>query len=118
VHHSQVLNAVPLRNAVLCADCDVVSDSPHDVCMVCGSRSLLNIARIFGGTLPTRRVSMLAEDAVAVASRELLLPFPKPHRPRRRATSTSHQLAAVALNDNDSNPQSASRPDPRKRLNR
>lgn len=29
---SRVLNAVPLRNAVLCAECDVVSDSPHDVC--------------------------------------------------------------------------------------
>jgi hypothetical protein len=118
VQRSQVLNAVPLQNAVLCAECDVVSDSPHDVCLVCGSRSLFNIARLFGGKLPTERVSLVAEEAVAVASRELVLPFPKPHRPRRRATSASHQLAVVALNDNDPNPQSASRPDPRKRLKR
>jgi hypothetical protein len=32
------LNAVALQNAALCAECDVVSDSPHDRCLVCGSR--------------------------------------------------------------------------------
>jgi hypothetical protein len=42
------LNAVALQNAVLCAECDVVSDSPHDICMVCGSRSLINISRMLG----------------------------------------------------------------------
>jgi hypothetical protein len=36
----RVLNAVALQNAVLCAECDVVSDSPNDTCLVCGSRSL------------------------------------------------------------------------------
>jgi len=41
---SRVLNAVPLQNAVLCAECDVVSDSPHATCLVCGSPSLFNIA--------------------------------------------------------------------------
>ena len=45
----RVLNAVALQNAVLCAECDVVSDSPNDRCLVCGSRSLFNIARMFGG---------------------------------------------------------------------
>ena len=52
----RVLNAVPFENAVLCAECDVVSDSPHDTCLVCGSRSLLNISRMFGGTLPKNSV--------------------------------------------------------------
>jgi hypothetical protein len=42
------LNAVALQNAVLCAECDVVSDSPHDRCLVCGSRPLFNIAHMFG----------------------------------------------------------------------
>lgn len=45
---------VALQNAVLCAECDVVSDSPHDACLGCGSRSLINIARICGGELPQR----------------------------------------------------------------
>ena len=57
------LNAVALQNAVLCADCDVVSDSPHDRCLVCGSRSLFNIARMFGGNLPKDRASLVVSDA-------------------------------------------------------
>jgi hypothetical protein len=45
------LNAIALQNAVLCAECDVVSDSPHDMCLVCGSArcstSLVCLAEIF-----------------------------------------------------------------------
>jgi hypothetical protein len=90
------LNSVPLQNAVLCAECEVVSDSPHDICLVCGSRSLFNIARIFGGKLPKLRANLLT-NAVEAESRELVLTLPKPHRPRRRATAESRQLAIVGL---------------------
>jgi hypothetical protein len=96
---TRVLNAVPLQNAVLCAECDVVSDSPHDVCMVCGSHSLFNIARVFGGKLPKKRVALVMKEGVQGSSR-VVLPFPKPHRLRRRATVPSRQLAVVALDDN------------------
>ncbi len=89
---SRVLNAVALQNAVLCAECDVVSDSPHEICLVCGSRSLFNIARVFGGNLPKERASLIAEEAAEIASPAVLLAFPKPHRPRRRATAGSRQL--------------------------
>jgi hypothetical protein len=94
---TRVLNAVPLQNAVLCAECNVVSDSPHDVCMVCGSHSLFNVARIFGGNLPQRRASLISQQPVE-APRESVLMFPKPHRPRRRAMG-SRQLSVVALDD-------------------
>ena len=93
----RVLNAVPLQNAVLCAECDVVSDSPHDVCMVCGSHSLFNVARVFGGNLPKKR-AMLITQQPAEAPRESVLVFPKPHRPRRRAMG-SRQLSVVALDE-------------------
>ena len=92
------LNAVALENAVLCAECDVVSDSPHDTCLVCGSRSLLNIARLFGGNLPKERASLITREAVEITSPAVVLTFPKPHRPRRRATVGSRQLV---LEDND-----------------
>jgi hypothetical protein len=88
----RVLNAVALQNAVLCAECDMVSDSPHDVCLVCGSRSLFNIARLFGGNLPKERASLISEEAVEIASPAVVLTFPKPHRPRRRAAVGSRQL--------------------------
>ena len=42
------VNAVRLQQAVLCAGCDVISDSPHDACLVCGSRSLLPLSRVLG----------------------------------------------------------------------
>lgn len=93
------LNAVPLQNAVLCAECDVVSDSPHDMCMVCGSRSLFNVARVFGGNLPKRRASLITQQPVEGPG-EIALIFPKPHRPRRRATG-SGQFSVVALDDNE-----------------
>ena len=95
---SGVLNAVPLQNAVLCAECDVVSDSPHDVCMVCGSHSLFNVARIFGGNLPKKRASLITQPAVEPSPSESVLVFPKPHRPRRRATGSRH-LSVVPLED-------------------
>jgi len=93
-----VLNAVALQNAVLCAECDVVSDSPHDQCLVCGSRSLFNIARLFGGNLPKKRASLIAHEPIEITSRDAVLIFPKPHRPRRRATG-SRQFSVVALDD-------------------
>jgi hypothetical protein len=96
----RVLNSVPLQNAVLCAECDVVSDSPHDICLVCGSRSLFNIARIFGGKLPQERANLIAQDEVR--SRKVVLTFPKPHRLRRRASACSRQLPIATFDDNQS----------------
>ncbi len=45
------LGAVPLQSAVLCVDCECVTEGRSDECLVCGSHSLLSIARIVGGTL-------------------------------------------------------------------
>jgi uncharacterized OB-fold protein len=97
----RVLNAVALQNAVLCADCDVVSDSPHDTCLACGSRSLFNIARVFGGKLPKERASVVAQESVEIAKREVVLAFPKVHRARRRATDDSRQSIAFSNKEID-----------------
>lgn len=92
----RILNAIALHNAVLCADCEVVSDSPHETCMVCGSHSLFNIARIFGGKLPKERASLIAEPSLELAKREVVLAFPKRHRTRRRATADSRLAIAFS----------------------
>jgi hypothetical protein len=86
------LNTVPLQNAVLCAECDVVSDSPHDVCMVCGSRSLFSIARFFGGKLPHQRVRLLGQATAEAVPRDLVLIFPKPREVRKRAAAGAGHL--------------------------
>jgi hypothetical protein len=94
----RVLNAVALQNAVLCAECDVVSDSPHDTCLVCGSRSLFNIAHMFGGNLPKERASLIIHEAAEITPPTIVLTFPKLHRPRRRAPVGSRQLV---MDDNE-----------------
>lgn len=82
----QPLNAVALQSAVLCAECDVVSDSPHDICMVCGSRSLVNICKILGGKMPKNRAELLTREPLEI-SREVVLHFARSHRVRRRVSA-------------------------------
>ena len=48
------LSAVPLLNAVFCADCETITNSPHEGCAICGSRSLINLFRMVGGTLQSQ----------------------------------------------------------------
>ena len=84
------LNAIQLQNAVLCADCEVISDSPHDACRVCGSHSLLSLACILGGTLPTRRAKVIDDDAQQplFALPPLILMPPPEHTHSRRKRLT------------------------------
>lgn len=42
-------NLIPLQHAVLCANCEVVSDSKNGHCIVCGSPSLLSLSRVLDG---------------------------------------------------------------------
>src|SRR5215472_4276811 len=95
----RVLNAVPLQSAVLCAECDVVSDSPHDTCLVCGSHSLFNVARVFGGRLPKKRTSLIAQQPVEASSCDVKLVLPTLHRVRSSGTIGQRQLPVLALDD-------------------
>jgi len=97
---ARFLNAVALQNAVLCAECEVVSDSPHDICLVCGSRSLFNIARIFGGNLPKDRASLTTPEVLEMTPREIVLTFPSAHRLRKKGNGLVTPNKAAALHDN------------------
>ena len=56
---SSEVNAICLQSAVLCAECEVISNSPHDTCRVCGSRSLMSLSCVLGGTLPVQRAQLV-----------------------------------------------------------
>src|SRR5215469_5453198 len=45
------MSVVPLQTAVFCVNCETISNSTHDVCEVCSSRSLVSLFRVLGGTL-------------------------------------------------------------------
>ena len=80
------VNAVILRNAVLCADCEVISDSPHETCRVCGSHSLLSLSRVLG-TLPVQRAQLI--DTWMSNSERPAFPLKRrmPHTRVRRAVA-------------------------------
>jgi hypothetical protein len=44
-------NLVRLQKAVLCANCELISEGPNGHCAGCGSQSLLPLSRILGGTI-------------------------------------------------------------------
>ena len=48
---SGLLSAIPLLNAVYCVNCDLVTNSPHDACGVCGSHSVVAVSRMWQLTL-------------------------------------------------------------------
>lgn len=57
-----LLNSLPLVNAVLCVECEIISDSSGEVCAACGSRSLLNLGRVLGGSITGERAALIQFD--------------------------------------------------------
>ena len=81
------LNAVRLQQAVLCVNCDVISDSRNNHCMVCGSNSLLPLARVLDSA---ERVSApvaprVADHKADAQNNVLVLVSPMTQRARQRA---------------------------------
>ena len=56
------LNSVALVEAVLCADCEIISNSGGETCEVCGSRSLLSVSRVLGGCIDGERATLVDAD--------------------------------------------------------
>ena len=56
------LNSVPLLEAVLCADCEIISNSAGESCEICGSRSLLSLGRVLGGCIEGQRAVLVPWD--------------------------------------------------------
>ncbi len=56
------LSSVPLQEAVLCADCEIISNSAGDACQICGSHSLLSLGRLLGGCIDGERAALVEYD--------------------------------------------------------
>jgi hypothetical protein len=56
------LSAVPLAEAVLCADCEIISNSAGQKCEICGSPSLLSLGRVLGGSIEGERATLVQMD--------------------------------------------------------
>lgn len=63
---SRELNFVPLQSAVLCVDCEVITESHEGQCRICGGHALLSLDRVLGGPLGPERAVLLDPAAAEV----------------------------------------------------
>lgn len=62
-----------LHGAVLCVQCELISYNNTDRCLACGSRSILSMSRVLGGSLQCRPSSGdLPEDLLQHAATDVL----------------------------------------------
>jgi hypothetical protein len=46
-----LIHSVPLLNAVLCGNCECISESRNNTCAVCGGSALVNLRRLLGSAI-------------------------------------------------------------------
>jgi GAF domain-containing protein len=57
------LSFVRLQTAVFCVDCELISENSSPACLACGSRAVLSLARVLGGSLQGQQTAHLIADA-------------------------------------------------------
>lgn len=95
------LSTVPLQRAVFCVECEIVSNSRHDVCTVCGSPSLISLVHLLGGTIRNRSAQSLRNQRQCTVKYNLELTVKASQIPARDLNHTIEsitQLADVAGN--------------------
>jgi len=70
---------VPLQSASFCVQCEMISNSNRTVCLACGSRTLLSLSRVLGGSLGSQQTAHLITDVeLDSLVRDLLRTVPDP----------------------------------------
>jgi GAF domain-containing protein len=57
------VNFISLQSAVFCAECELISPNNTPHCLACGSRALLSLSRVMGGSLLHQSTANLIKDA-------------------------------------------------------
>ena len=89
-------NFVPLQAATFCAECELISSNSTPHCLGCGSRALLSLSRVLGGSMRNQQTAHLITDIeLDQLVRDLLRTVPDPEL-LIAATHTS-RIPSVAL---------------------
>ena len=59
----QDISFITLPTAVFCVECELISKNNTPYCMACGSRALLSLSRVLGGSLRGQQTAHLIGDA-------------------------------------------------------
>lgn len=54
---------VPLQSATFCVQCELISTSSQSYCLACGSKALIGLSRILGGSLRNQQTAHLITDS-------------------------------------------------------
>jgi putative methionine-R-sulfoxide reductase with GAF domain len=101
----QHLHFVPLMTAVFCVQCELIGENRSLQCQACGSRALLSLSRLLGGSLRGQPATHLIADAeLDCLVRDLLKTVPLStwtgdeleHLPRRQGAAPSRHHARLS----------------------
>lgn len=56
------LQFVSLQSAIFCVQCELISENRTPTCLACGSKAVLSLSRLFGGSLRSQPTARLIED--------------------------------------------------------
>ncbi len=70
---------VPLQSATFCVQCELISTNSKPYCLACGSRALVGLSRVLGGSLRNQQTAHLITDTeLNSLVRDLLRTVPDP----------------------------------------
>ena len=64
-------NLVRLQKAVLCTNCEIISEGINSHCAGCGSESLLRLSGVLGGTIESQLALGIVASLPAVSSEDV-----------------------------------------------
>jgi GAF domain-containing protein len=83
-----------LQSAVFCAECELISENTTPYCLACGSKAMLSLSRVLGGSLRGKETAHVIQDAeLDRLVRDLLRTVPDPV-----AYAEKKPAASVAMN--------------------
>ena len=95
-----------LQTAIFCAECELISENSTPYCLACGSKALLSLSRVLGGSLRNKETAHLIADAeLDRLVRNLLQAVPEtPVIGKKLAASVAlhpgrHHLRTVGMSD-------------------
>jgi hypothetical protein len=74
-HFSHDTNLVRLQHAVLCANCELISEANNGHCAACDSEALLSLSKLLGGSVGAEVACLTLSESDRVASDAVLSPF-------------------------------------------
>ena len=73
------VNFVPLQSATVCVQCELISANRSPSCLACGSRALLSLSRVLGGSLRREQTAhLITDNELDNLVRDLLRTVPDP----------------------------------------